>query len=269
MSERMLINVQDHVADVRFNRPDKLNALDPEQIEAIIAAGEEVAAMSDVRAVVLSGEGRGFCAGLDLATFQQAAGEGADPSTLFGDLNARTHGDANKYQQVVMVWRRLNVPVIAAVHGACLGGGLQLASAADIRIVAPDAQMSIMEMRWGIIPDMGSFTTWRSYVRDDVLRELVYTNRAFSGEEAQSLGFATHLSSDPHADAMAMAREIAARNPAAIQAAKGLMNDLADMDAAAILAAESSAQAQLLGTPNQIEAVMAAMTKRPPQFRVS
>lgn len=258
MTDRVTITVTDHIADVRFNRPDKLNALDKAQMEAIAGAGEELAAMQHVRAIVLSGEGKGFCAGLDMASFTDSA--------TTSKLTERTHGNANLYQHIVLQWRKLAPPVIAAVHGACIGGGLQLASAADIRIASPDAKMSIMEMRWGLIPDMGSFTTWRSFVRDDVLRELTYTNRIFSGEEGKALGFVTHLSDNPHADAMTLAAEIASRNPDAIKSSKRVINALPDLDEDAILMMESVEQDKISRTPNQIEAVMAFMQKRTANF---
>lgn len=258
MSDRVTISVSDHIADVRFNRPDKLNALDKAQLEAIAEVGDTLAAMDGIRAVVVSGEGKGFCAGLDMAAFTESA--------TASSLTERTHGNANLYQHVVVQWRKIAPPVIAAVHGACIGGGLQLASGADIRIVTPDAKMSIMEMRWGLIPDMGSYTTWRSFVRDDVLRELTYTNRIFSGTEGKELGFVTHLSDKPHEDAMALAKEIASRNPDAVQAAKRVMNRLPDMNEDEILMMESEEQDKISGTSNQIEAVMAFMQKRAANF---
>jgi enoyl-CoA hydratase/carnithine racemase len=258
MTERVTISVSDHIADVRFNRPDKLNALDKAQLEGIAEAGEKLSQMEGIRAIVLSGEGKGFCAGLDMSSFTDSA--------TTSKLTERTHGNANLYQHVVLQWRKLAAPVIAAVHGACIGGGLQFASAADMRIVAPDAKMSIMEMRWGLIPDMGSFTTWRSFVRDDVLRELTYTNRIFSGEKGQALGFVTHVSDNPHADAMTLAAEIASRNPDAIKSSKRVINALPDLDEDAILMMESAEQDKISRTPNQIEAVMAFMQKRAANF---
>jgi enoyl-CoA hydratase/carnithine racemase len=258
MTERVTITVTDHIADVRFNRPDKLNALDRDQIAAIAAAGERLAAMKDVRVIVLSGEGAGFCAGLDMSSF-------TNPATT-NRLTDRTHGDANLYQHIVMLWRRLPAPVIAAVHGACIGGGLQFASAADIRVVAPDAKLAIMEMRWGLIPDMGSFATWRSFVRDDVLRELTYTNRIFSGEEGKELGFVSHLSDTPFETAMTLAREIASRNPTAIKAAKRVINQLPDLTESEILMLESVEQEKVGTNPNQKEAVFAFIEKRAANF---
>ncbi len=264
MSDRVSITIENHIADVRLTRPDKMNALDPAMFQAIIAAGQEIAETSSIRAVVLSGEGRSFCAGLDMASMANSGNNasGGDAKSL----TDRTHGNANDFQYVCMLWRKLPMPVIAAIHGVCFGGGLQIASGADIRIATPDARMSIMEMKWGLIPDMGGFPIWRGNVRDDVLRELTYTNREFSGEEALSLGFTTYVDSDPHARAMAIAADIANRNPDAIREAKSLINALPDMDEDAILMAESVGQDKVMRKPNQIEAVMSQMQKRTANF---
>ena len=164
------------------------------------------------------------------------------------------------------MWRKLPMPVIAAVHGVCFGGGMQIASGADIRVVAPDARMAIMEMKWGLVPDMGGYQLWRGLVRDDVLRELVYTNREFSGEEAQVLGLATHVTDDPLAKAKEIAATIAQRNPDAVRAAKRLHNRMHDETGEDMLMAESVEQAGVIRQPNQIEAVMAGMAKRAPNF---
>lgn len=254
--QRVSIAIEDHVADVRLTRPDKLNALDPAMFAALIDTITQLEATSGLRAVVLSGEGRGFCAGLDMASMA-SAGSGVD-------LAARTHGLANDFQQVAWGWRTLPVPVIAAVHGVGFGGGLQIASGADIRIATPDARFSAMEMKWGIVPDMAGYALWRGNVRDDALRELVYTAREFDAGEALALGFVTRIAADPRAEAMALARAIAGRNPDAVRAAKRLAN--LEGDAGAILLAESREQAALLRSPNQIEAVMANMQKRAPAF---
>ena len=263
MNDRVSITVENHIADVRLARADKMNALDPAMFRGIIAAGEELAGTKGVRVVVLSGEGRSFCAGLDMASM---AGSGASTSGGIGSLTERTHGNANTFQQVAMLWRKLPMPVIAAVHGVCFGGGLQIASGADIRVVAPDARLAVLEMKWGLIPDMGGYALWRGLVRDDMLRELTYTNREFSGAEALSLGFATYVDENPHAKAMSIAAEIANRNPDAMREAKALFNEFADMDESAILMAESERQARVIRMPNQIEAVMAGMQKRAAAF---
>ena len=250
----------DGVAQVRLNRPDKMNALDPTMFDALIDTGERLRTMPGLRVVVLGGEGRAFSAGLDLGSF--AAG-GNEPTR---DLAERTHGNANRAQEAAMTWRKCPVPVIAAVHGVCFGGGLQIASGADIRVVHPEARLAIMEMRWGLVPDMGGYALWRGLVRGDVLRELVYSNREFSGAEALDLGLATFVEADPLARAKALAAEIASRNPESVRAAKRLFDVMDDEGTDAILLAESRAQDGVIRKPNQIEAVMAGMQKRAPSF---
>ncbi len=260
-SERVSIQLSDSgVAHVRLTRPEKMNALDPLMFTAIIEAAEALATAKGVRVVVLSGDGPSFCAGLDTSTF------GAEPDPDKPALTERTHGDSNTFQQVATAWRKLPVPVIAAIHGVCFGGGMQIASGADIRVAAPDARMAIMELKWGLVPDMGGYQLWRGLVRDDVLRELVYTNRQFSGEEAQGFGLATHVSDDPLAKAMEIAETIADRNPHAIRAAKRLSNAMHDETGEEMLMRESVEQEAIMRTPNQIEAVMAGMTKRKAQY---
>lgn len=250
----------DGVAQVRLNRPDKLNALDPAMFDAIIAAGEQLRSMKGLRAVVLAGEGRAFCAGLDLTSF--AAG-GSDPTR---NLTERTHGNANRAQEAAMTWRKCPVPVIAAVHGVCFGGGLQIASGADVRVAHPETRLAIMEMRWGLVPDMGGYALWRGLVRGDVLRELVYSNREFTGAEAREFGLATFVETDPLARAQTIAREIASRNPESVRAAKRLFDVMDDQGTDDILLAESREQDGVIRKPNQVEAVMAGMEKRAPHF---
>ncbi len=261
-NDRVAITLgDDGVAHVRLTRPDKMNALDPEMFTRIIEAGNILYRMKGVRVVVLSGEGRAFCAGLDLSNFNRTPAED-EPS-----LTERTYGNANKFQQVSVQWRKLPVPVIAALHGVCFGGGLAIASGADIRIAHPETRMSIMEMKWGLVPDMGGYALWRGLVRDDVLRELIYTNREFSGAEAQGLGLATHVDDNPLDRAFAIARTIAARNPHAIRAAKRLQAGMIERGTDAILLEESIEQHGIMRTPNQVEAVMAEMQKRAPNFQ--
>ncbi|MGD9472880.1 MAG: crotonase/enoyl-CoA hydratase family protein [Novosphingobium sp.] len=259
--DRVTIELDDRgVAQLRLARPAKMNALDIAMFESLVAAGDALSRSRGVRAVVLAGEGGCFCAGFDLANFESWQGAGAP------DLPARTHGDANMFQQAAIQWRHLPMPVIAAVHGACLGGGLQLASGADIRIVAPDAKLSILELKWGLVPDMAGFALWRGLVRDDVLRELLFSHRIFSGEDALDLGFATLVDRDPLARATAMAHAIAERNPDAVRAAKALANRALDATAAELLLAESRAQAQLMWSPNQVEAVASQMERRAARY---
>lgn len=257
-SDRVSIALVDGVADVRLTRADKMNALDPAMFAALVDAIERLKVMRGLRAVVLSGEGRAFCAGLDMASM---AGGGSGLR-----LDERTHGIANTAQYVCTGWRELGVPVIAAVHGVAMGGGFQLLSGADIRVAHPATRMAIRETYWGLVPDMGGFVLWRGTVREDVLRELVYTSREFTAAEAQAWGLVTHLDEDPHARAMRIAREIAGRSPKAVRAAKRIFNAVPDMDAAAILLTESEEQLALIRKPEQVEAVRANMEKRAPVF---
>jgi enoyl-CoA hydratase/carnithine racemase len=248
------------VAHVRLVRSDKLNALDPSMMDALVSVGHVLSGEPGLRAVVLSGEGRAFCAGLDLSSMEALAG--GDMT----DLTERAYGNANLYQQLAVQWRKLPVPVIAAIHGACFGGGLQIAAGADIRVAAPDARLAVMEMKWGIVPDMGGFALWQGCVRADVLRELTYTNREFSGEEALAWGFATIVDANPLARANAIAAEIALRSPHAVRAAKSLFNRSADLPFDEVLIAETIEQHKLLGSRNQMEAVHSQMAGRAAEF---
>jgi enoyl-CoA hydratase/carnithine racemase len=264
LSERVAIEIANGVAEVTLNRPDKLNALDPAMFEAIIAAGERLSRTAGLRAVVLAGAGKSFCAGLDKVSFEAMADGAAEQK--FADIITRTHGIANTWQQAAYVWRTLPIPVIAAIHGVAFGGGFQIALGADIRYVTPDARLAVMEIKWGLVPDMGGIALMRELARSDVIRELAMTGRIFSGTEALAYGFATSLHADPLAAARSTAKEIAARNPDAVRGVKLLLNAASDKDAAAILLAESKEQAALIGSPNQIEAVRAGVEGRPARF---
>ena len=264
MENRVRLTIEDGVAHLRLNRPDKMNALDPAMFEAIIDAGTRLGARRDVRAVVLSGEGRAFCAGLDLDRL--VATTSGDPLLPAIDLTRRTHDCANYAQHLVWLWRELPVPVIAAVHGVAFGGGFQLALGADLRFLAPGTRLAIVEAKWGLMPDMCGTQLMRGLARDDVVRELTYTARVFSAEEALSYGFATRLVDDPVAAALATAHDIAGRSPDAVRAAKRLLNLPSASDAAAGLAAETAEQAALLGAPNHIEAVRSNLEGRTPRW---
>ena len=269
MENRITVTLSGGVADVRLNRPEKLNALDHAMFAALVATGERLKHEPGLRAVVLSGEGRAFCAGLDMGRFEKMAEP--DNASVSAASNAerlgkRSHGDANSSQQAALVWRQIPVPVIAAVHGAALGGGFQVALGADIRFVAPDTKMSILEIKWGLVPDMGGTVLMRKLARADVIRELTFSGRIFSGTEALAYGFATRVSERPHEDAMAYAREVADKSPHTIRAAKRLLKLSESADDASLLLAESNEQIGVMGGPNQVEAVAAALQKRPPVF---
>jgi enoyl-CoA hydratase/carnithine racemase len=267
MSEDLVtVEIADGVADVRLNRPDKYNALSGDMFKAIIAAGESLAAAPEVRAVVLSGNGRGFCAGLDMESFAGMAGNDDSGGGTDGLLK-RDDRPENHAQRPAYVWKRLPVPVISAIHGVAYGGGAQIALGADIRIASPDAKISIMEIKWGLIPDMSLTQTLRDLVPLDVAKELTFTGRVLGGEEAKELGLVTHVSEDPLAHAMDLAREIAGKNPDAIRAGKQLLEASWHADERTGLELESSLQMALIGSDNQKEAVMANFEKRPPVFK--
>jgi enoyl-CoA hydratase/carnithine racemase len=264
MDDRIRVTLDQGVADVRLVRADKMNALDDPMFEALRQTGERLKTLPGVRAVVLSGEGRAFCAGLDTANFgKMASGQRGGERLLQGE---RTPGGANPPQHTAMVWRELPVPVIAAVHGVAYGGGFQLMLAADMRFVAADTRLSIMEINWGLVPDMGGMVLLHGLLRDDVARELTYTGRVFDGTEAHRLGLATRVCADPYADALALAREIALRPPKAMRAAKRLLDLAQRGDVKQILLAESREQAALIGAVEQVEAVKARLEKRPAVF---
>lgn len=260
-NERIRIELRDGVADVRLIRADKMNALDDAMFDSLIEASGVIAARDDVRVVVISGEGRAFCSGLDRGNFGRMA-QGNAGGVASGDrLLPRTHGIANRPQWAVWGWRSLPVPVIAAVHGVALGGGFQVALGADMRYVHPDTKMSILEIKWGLVPDMAGTPIMRTLAREDVIRELTYTGRIFSGREAYEYGFATRLCDDPYAAALETAREIADKSPSAIRANKRMMNQFAFASDADLLLAESREQAPLIGGADQIEAIRKAMAR--------
>ncbi|MEU5844553.1 crotonase/enoyl-CoA hydratase family protein [Rhodococcus sp. NPDC047139] len=250
------------VATVTLNRPEKHNALDPAMFDAIVDAVEQLAADRRVRAVVLHGAGKSFCSGLDITSL--GSGKIGGPR----DLLARADGQAaNHAQRVAYGWSRLAVPVIAAITGNCFGGGLQIALGADIRFATPDARLSIMEVKWGLVPDMGITQSLPRLIGLDVAKELTFTGRIIAGTEADSLGLVTHLSDDPLAAALEIAREIAGKSPHAVQAAKRLYEETwTGSDPKSALALESELQVELMGSPNQIEAVTAGMAARAPVF---
>jgi enoyl-CoA hydratase/carnithine racemase len=284
MSDRVTVHVDQGVADVRLNRPDKLNALDGDMFAALVDAAARLARDSSVRAVVLSGEGRAFSAGLDFAGFMAmaggrgtvdrgaSAGAGADAGeagTGGGALGGigRTDGRITHLgQQAAHGWSEVPVPVIAAIQGHCLGGGLQIALGADLRIVHPAATLSVLEIRWGLSPDMTGTATLPRLVGPDVAKELAWTGRNVSGEEAVRLGLATRVSETPRDDALALARDIAGRSPHAIRGIKRLLDQAGTVPLATQYEDERHTIGSLIGTPNQVEAVAAYFEKRSPSF---
>lgn len=268
-NDAVAVTIADGVADVRLNRPDKLNAINDDVFEGLIAVADQIDKDRSVRAVVLSGNGDGFCAGLDMSLFAGMLENDSDKQAKkpsLQTLSTRTHGIANRPQQAVWAWRSLRAPVVCAVHGVALGGGFQVMLGSDIRIVHPKTRLSILEVKWGLIPDMAGTPIMHALAADDVIRELTYTGRVFSGVEAAVYGFATHVSDTPLDDACALASEIAMKSPDAVQAAKTLYNRVAHSDAPAQLLSESELQDQIMGQANQLESVFAGLEKRPAVF---
>lgn len=274
MSDRVTVEVSAGVADVRLNRPDKLNALDNDMFRALVDTSAALRERSDVRAVVLSGEGRSFCAGLDFSSFQaMGSGERSSSESSERDESAVSEVTApaddritHLGQQAVWGWRELPVPVICAVTGHALGAGFQLALGGDIRIVHPGAKLSVLEIRWGLVPDMCASELLPRLVGSDVAAELYYTGKMITGTEAVALGVCTRLSDDPHHDALMLAGEIASKNPQAIRHAKSLIEQFGRVSTAEAFANERRHMGELIGSPNQIEAVKAFFDKRDPVF---
>ena len=262
MNDRVRVRVEGHVAEVRLNRPGKHNAIDKAMFEGLAAAGDEVAADKSVRAVVLTGEGDNFCAGIDMSMFQQRDFDFRTPL-----LDPLDPSPANVFQRCAYVWREVPVPVICAIRGVAYGGGLQIAAAADIRYAAPDAKLSIMEIKWGIVPDMAITTTLRDILPLDKVKELTFTGAVISGKEASEIGLVTAVHADPLSAAHELASAVAAKSPDAIRAGKRLLNVAWSLNDAEALALEAKTQLPLLGSPNQVESVMANFEKRVPRFR--
>jgi enoyl-CoA hydratase/carnithine racemase len=260
---RIRVTEKDHIAHVVLTRAEKKNAMDDAMIDALIAAGEEIA-RSKARAVILSGAGDCFCAGIDISGLTKVIGQDMEALIL-----PRTHGQGttNRWQEVAMVWHRLPMPVIAALHGAVYGAGLQLSLGADIRIAAPDTQLAVMEMKWGIVPDMGGMVLLPRLLRDDVMKRLIYTAEPISAEQAAQWGLVTEIAENPLAAATALAEKIALKGPNAIRAAKALCHLAHEAPAEAVLQAEAQTQAGLLGQPEQMEVIAAQFGKRAPVFK--
>ncbi len=265
MTARVAIRIENHVAEVKLNRPDKYNALDIATFRELAEAGLTLADDRSVRAVILHGAGRNFCAGLDLAMFKDLSEE--TQRFMTEGFACEPGHIANAFQNPAWVWRRLPVPVIAALEGVVYGGGLQIALGPDIRLASPDARLSVMEIKWGLVPDMSLTQTLRDLVGLDVAKELVFTGRVIDASEAQRIGMVTRLCDDPLVEARKLAATIARQSPDAIRAGKRLLDEAWHVDAATGLALEAELQQSLIGTPNQMEAVMAGMAGREPEFK--
>ena len=263
MPDPVLINIDGGIADVQLNRPDKLNALNQAMFDGIVNAAASLSDRKDIRSVVLSGAGRSFCAVLDFESFMALGAKGGQIS----GFDTTAENPANMFQRTGYDWKRLPVPVIAALHGHVYGGGLQIALGADIRIAAPDTRLSVMEIKWGLIPDMSATQTLRDLVRLDVAKELVFSGRIVEADEALHLGLITRIADDPKAVAIELATTIASKSPDAIRRGKLLLNTTWRQDEREGLLLEATLQKELIGSPNQLEAVMANMQKRNAEFQ--
>jgi len=261
VSNRVDISIDGHVAEVMLNRPEKLNALDLETFDALDQAARTLEAESSVRAVVLHGAGENFCAGIDLSVLQGGIADVGESllSPLEGSL-------ANRFQRAAYAWRELPMPVICALQGVTFGGGFQIAMGADLRYAAPDTQLSIMESKWGLIPDMAISTTLRHILPPDRVKELAWTARVFDAAEGLQLGVLTSVEEDPLATARRVAQDCAAKSPDAIRGIKCLINEAWSRSEGDSLALEAQLQLRLLGSANQSEAVRANLEKRKPDF---
>ena len=260
-NDRIQITVENHVAEVALVRAEKHNALDGEMFEAIAGAAERLASEPDLRAVLIHGEGPSFCSGIDVGWLA-----GAETNGFAERAHDRDRFGANIFQRVATAWIEVPVPVIAAIHGNCFGGGLQIALGADMRIAAPDAKLSIREVHWGLVPDMGISATLPRLLPLDVAKELTFTGRVVSGEEADRAGLVTRLADDPLSAARDLAGEIAGRSPDAVRAAKKLFESTWPEAGPQGLELETELQVPLLGSPNQMAAVMAGVNGEPAVF---
>ena len=263
MGDRVTVEIENHIAEVTLNRPEKHNAVDLAMFEALIDAGETLAQNKDVRAVVMQGAGDNFCAGIDLSVFQDGGLDGLDKNAF----EPRDGSPANFFQSAAYVWRALPVPVIAAIKGVAFGAGLQIALGADIRFATPGAELSIMEIKWGIIPDMAITATLRDVMPADRVKVLAYSGRIIAGSEAEVIGLVTTVYDDPLAAARGLATEIVGKSPDAIRAIKTLLNNSWHDSIERALRREAELQISVMGKPNQTEAVMANLEKRAPNFQ--
>ena len=267
IKDRINVNIDDHIATVTLSRAEKMNALDPAMFEAFPEVADYLRGNTSVRVVILRAEGDHFCAGLDKSSIAGMMDmSGSNDASALKSLATRTHGIANAPQFAAWMWRECEVPVIAAIKGVAFGGGLQIALGADMRFVSPDASFSIMELKWGIVPDMSSTQIMRHLVRDDVIRELTYTARVFNAEDALNWGFVTAIVDDPYAHALDVARTIVDKNPVAVRSAKRIIDKANYQSQAEGLLYESEQQDQIIGSANQIEAIQAQLEQRTPEF---
>lgn len=260
MSERVRLDVRDEVAYVTLTRADKYNALDWDMLCALVDAATEIGRDKSIRAVILQGEGKAFCSGLDFPSFTKS------PVHMVRGFLKYGIKTTNLFQEVAWCWRRLPVPVIAVIHGYCYGGGVQIALGADFRFTTPDCEFSILEAKWGLIPDMTGTVTLRELLPMDQAKLLAMTGRMFTGTEALGLNLVTGVSNDPLAEAEKVVAEIKSRSPDSVAATKQLFQETWVAGVCRAFSRESRIQLGLLLGKNQKIAVQANSKKEKPEF---
>jgi enoyl-CoA hydratase/carnithine racemase len=258
--DRVAIEFRSHIAIVTLSRAEKFNGLDLEMMKALVEATRRIRRQHDIRAVILHGEGKAFCAGLDFASVTRK------PLKILTAFLPWLKKD-NLFQRVSLAWRDLPMPVIAVTHGYCFGGGMQIALGCDFRFSTPDCQFSIMEIEWGLIPDMGASVTLRDLVPLDTAMELTLTGRKFDAVEALGLNLISRIEDQPLEAAVEFANTLASRSPDAIAAAKRLLRDTRHGSERRALGKERGLQLKVLMGSNQREAMRAKFEKREPVFR--
>ena len=258
---RVKVEIRDEIAYVALARADKYNGLDLDMLEALVEAARSIGKDRSIRAVILSGEGKVFCAGLDFGKVMKQPARVVKAFAKFGIKHT------NLFQEACWAWRKLPIPVIAVTHGRCYGGGLQIALAADFRFSTPDCLFSIMEIKWGLVPDMTGTVSLRELLPMDIAKELAMTGREFDGTEAKALNLVTAVSADPLAEAEALAAQIKSRSPDGIAATKALFEKTWTASEGEAFSIESKTQFRLLRGKNQREAMKANLEKRSPNFK--
>jgi len=265
LSDRIILKVSDHIAEVIFNRPDKMNALDQQSFDQLRNVAEEVKASPSIRAVYMYSRGEHFCSGADINFLQGAVSDKAVFSERAGKLEPGF--DANEFQRPALDWLDLNIPVVACLQGVVYGAGAQIALAADFRICSPTLSFSLFEINWGLIPDMGITQTLPRLVKSDVAAELVMTGRVVKAQEAWDIGLVTRVDDNPDKHCRELVARLVSLSPDAVQRAKVLMRDAVKLNRADALQLEARLQSELVGSENQIEAARANLEKRRAVFK--
>lgn len=248
------------IAEVVLTRPEKHNAVGSDTLAELISAGRALRRDRDLRVVILRAEGPSFCSGLDIPGFMKR------PASMVSNFLCPFWRNTNNFQEVAWVWRRLPVPVIAVLHGRCYGAGLQIALAADFRLATPDCELSVMEAKWGLVPDMSGTVTLRELLPLDVAKKLAMTAELFSAEQGRALGLVTETHADPLAAARTLAGQLIARSPDSVASTKLLFQRAWPASVAKAFCLERWYQLRLLLGRNQKLSIKAVQTKSPVTF---